>query len=146
MASRRVPGQFVPSDVNLANDPAIMLAGPYAELIFRRANEYIKKNKRDGLVLTMDIPIIANGIPGALRHVARLVEVGLWEVDPRGWIVRSYLKWNLSAAEQEEERIRKVEGAATTNHGKGLHVDKPDRMCPKCKEEKRHERPVVRAL
>ena len=58
--ARRIPGQFVPCDVNLATDPAVMAAGPLAELIFRRANEYIKKNKRDGILLHLDLPFVAN--------------------------------------------------------------------------------------
>ena len=33
---------------------------PLAELIFRRANEYIKKNKRDGILLHLDLPFVAN--------------------------------------------------------------------------------------
>lgn len=132
--ARRIPGIFVPCDVNLTSDPAIMAAGPMAELVFRRANEYVKKNHRDGQVLTHDLPVIAIGIPSPAKLAARLVDVGLWEKNPKGWLIRSYLKWNLSEAEQAEERVQKRVGAAKTNHKKGLHKEEPDPICPQCQE------------
>ena len=129
--SRRIPGVFVPSDVNTANDPAIMAAGPMAELIFRRANEYAKKNGRDGLIFTFDLPIIANGIPNAARHACRLVDVDLWEKRSDGWFISSYLKWNASLAEQAEQKQLNRIGAFVANHKKGQHAE-PVPECPEC--------------
>jgi hypothetical protein len=130
--ARRIPGQFVPSDVNTASDPAVMLAGPSAELIYRRANEYAKKNRRDGIVYELDLPIIGNAIPNATKHAARLVDVGLWDEIPGGWAIHAWLKWNLSLEEQAAEKLAKQIGAAETNHKKGSHADRPDPICPKC--------------
>jgi len=129
--SRRIPGVFVPSDVNTANDPAIMAAGPMAELIFRRANEYAKKNGRDGLIFTFDLPIIANGIPNATKHAGRLVDVELWEERADGWFITSYLKWNLSTAEQADQKQQNRIGAFKSNHLKGQHTE-PLSECPMC--------------
>jgi hypothetical protein len=129
--TRRIPGVFVPSDVNTANDPAIMAAGPMAELIFRRANEYAKKNNRDGLIFTFDLPIVANGIPNAAKHAARLVDVNLWEERPDGWLIGSFLKWNLSVAEQAEAKQANRIGAFLSNHKKGQHTE-PIPECPAC--------------
>ena len=75
--ARRIPGEFVPSDVNLANDPAIMRAGAWAELLFRRANEYAKRMKRDGVIHRCDLSVISIGITGrAANHADALVRAG----------------------------------------------------------------------
>ena len=131
--SRRIPGVFVPSDVNTANDPAIMAAGPMAELIFRRANEYAKKNGRDGLIFTFDLPLIANGIPNATKHAGRLVDVELWEERADGWFITSYLKWNTSVAEQADQKQQNRIGAFVSNHKKGQHTERLTE-CPLCAE------------
>ena len=135
--ARRIPGEFVPCDVNLANDPAILRAGPWAELLFRRANEYAKRNDRDGTVDSVELGVIAFGIPGkSASHAAALVREGLWEESAAGWTIRSFLKWNMSQSEQEEERERKRLGALKTNHKKGLHADSKHADCPDCQETK----------
>jgi len=135
--ARRIPGEFVPCDVNLANDPDIMRAGPWAELLFRRANEYAKRNNRDGTLHEVELGVIAFGIPGkACNHAGALVREGLWEVTPTGWLIRSFLKWNMSQVEQEKERERKRLGALRTNHKKGQHAEDKHAECPDCQEAK----------
>lgn len=132
--ARRIPGEFVPSDVNLANDPAIMRAGPWAELLFRRANEYVKRTDRDGTLHTVELKAIALGIPGnAYTHAASLVREGLWEETEDGYSIRSWLKWNLSLEEQAEEREKKRASAILTNH-KRYHKTEPQADCPHCQE------------
>ena len=129
---RRIPGEFVPSDVNLANDPAIMRAGPLAELLFRRANEYAKKCDRDGIIYGIELPIIAHRIPGKPdSHAALLVREGLWEELADGWRIRSYLKWNLSQDEQVEDREKKRAAALLTNHRR-YHAAEPSTECIHC--------------
>lgn len=131
--ARRIPGEFVPSDVNLANDPAIMRAGPWAELLYRRALEYVKRSNRDGIVCAVELGIIGFGIPGkAASHAAALVREGLWEESGDDYVIRSWLKWNLSQEEQAEERSRKRAGSILTNH-KRYHTDSPQADCPHCK-------------
>ncbi len=130
--ARRIPGEFVPCDVNLANDPAIMRAGAWAELLFRRANEYAKRNDRDGIVHKVELGIVAFGIPGRpATHAAALVREGLWEETSGGWRIRSFLKWNLSQDEQNENRDKKRLAAQLTNHRR-YHKDDPHPECPHC--------------
>ena len=133
--ARRIPGEFVPSDINTANDPDILRAGPWAELLFRRGNEYAKRMHRDGVIYSVELPVVAHGIPGkAATHAAALVAVGLWEAIDDGWFIRSFLKWNLSQLEQSDVRAQKRRGAAAANHKKGAHDQHPDPKCPTCQE------------
>lgn len=140
--ARRIPGEFVPSDVNLANDPAIMRAGAWAELLFRRGNEHAKRMRRDGVIYAIELPILAHGIPGkAAAHADALVREGLWEPvedESPGWFIRSFLKWNLSQLEQADACAQKRTGAAITNHKKGGHKGRFDSQCPLCQEEGSH--------
>ena len=124
---------YVPSDVNTAYDPAIIAAGPHAELLFRRANEHAKRLDRDGVILAAELPIIARGIPTPTKHAAALVAGGLWEDVPDGWFIRSWFKWNLTQAEVTEQRRKKQEAALRSHHARGLHDDESDPDCPICK-------------
>lgn len=131
--ARRIPGEFVPCDVNLSSDPAIMRAGPMAELLFRRGNEYAKKNERDGVLYEMELPIVAFGITQPRKQADTLVRHRLWTKTDDGWIIRSFLKWNLSQEEQEAKKQANKLGAIKANHKLGRH-EEPDAECPKCKE------------
>ena len=103
--ARRIPGEFVPSDVDTVHDPAIRAAGYKAELLFRRANEYSKRTKSDGVVPKYDLPIVGIGIPGPLAPLAAaLVRVGLWQDSGDTWTIPKYLKWNLSQSEIADDK------------------------------------------
>ena len=133
--SWRIPSEFVPSDVNLANDPKIMRAGPMPELLFRRANEYVKRMNRDGTLDYVELAAVCLGMPGRpSTHAAALVREGLWEETETGWLIRSFLKWNPSLAVQAEQKAQRRRGAAKTNHLKGLHAAEADAECPLCGE------------
>ena len=145
--ARKVPGVFVPCDVNLADDPAIMHAGYRAELLFRRANEWAKRLKRDGIIYPVELPRIAQGIPGNPQtHADALIDAGLWVSTEEGLVIRSFLKWNPSQAEQSEIREKRRIGAMKTNHRRGTHRDSPDTECPLCQEGATHDRALHRAL
>ena len=131
----KIPGEFVPCDINLANDPKILRAGPLPELLFRRANEYVKRVNRDGTLDRIELPIVAFGIPGKPSSLAdALVREGLWEETDTGWLIRSFTKWNPTSATQEKIREARRLGAMKTNHGRGRHADQPDPECPQCQE------------
>ena len=128
----RFPREFVPSDVNLADDPKILRAGYRAELLFRRGNEFAKRTKSDGEIDTISLPAIGRGIPGKLTdHAAALVREGLWETTQSGWRITSFLRWNPSQEQLEEDRARKRTGAIMSNHKRGRH-EEPDKDCPLC--------------
>ena len=131
MMARRVPGEFVPCDVNLSSDPAIMRAGPMAELLFRRANEHAKRAARDGVIYKVELPLVAHGMTRPERLADALVANNLWIDEGEHWSIRSFLKWNLSQAEQQAEREKKQAAAILGNHKKH-HQTERSADCPHC--------------
>ncbi len=129
--ARRVPGEFVPCDVNLSSDPAIMRAGPMAELLFRRANEHAKRVARDGVIYKVELPLVAHGMTKPERLADALVANNLWIDEGEHWSIRSFLKWNLSQAEQQAEREKKQAAAILGNH-KRHHQTERSADCPHC--------------
>ena len=131
MMARRIPGEFVPCDVNLSSDPAIMRAGPMAELLFRRANEHAKRAARDGVIYKVELPLVAHGMTRPERLADALVANNLWIDEGELWSIRSFLKWNLSQAEQQAEREKKQAAAILGNHKKH-HQTERSADCPHC--------------
>ena len=131
MMARRIPGEFVPCDVNLSSDPAIMRAGPMAELLFRRANEHAKRAARDGVIYKVELPLVAHGMTRSERLADALVANNLWIDEGEHWAIRSFLKWNLSQAEQQVEREKKQAAAILGNHKKH-HQTERSADCPHC--------------
>ena len=131
--ARRIPGEFIPVSVNLASDPAVMCLDPLAELLFRRGLEHAKKNDRDGDIYRVELPAVALKIGNPTKAAAALVDAGLWVETGDGWRIRSFLKWNLSQAEQAEERERKQAAAILGNH-KRHHKTERSADCIHCQE------------
>ena len=131
MMARRIPGEFVPCDVNLSSDPAIMRAGPMAELLFRRANEHAKRAARDGVIYKVELPLVAHGMTRPERLADALVANNLWIDEGEHWSIRSFLKWNLSQAEQQAKREKKQAAAILGNHKKH-HQTERSADCPHC--------------
>lgn len=104
--ARKIPGEFVPLSVDLAADPAILEAGPDAELLYIRALQYAKRQRTDGLVPKPALPRLTLGLRRPTTLPKRLADAGLWEVVEDGWRIRSWLRWNLSLEEQEARRER----------------------------------------
>lgn len=102
--ARKIPGEFVPLSVDLAADPAILEAGPDAELLYIRALQYAKRQRTDGLVPKPALPRLTLGLRRPTTLPKRLADAGLWEVVEGGWRIRSWLRWNLSLEEQEARR------------------------------------------
>lgn len=130
-------------------NPKIVEAGPWAELLDRRAIEWCAKNETDGLVVRSGLRIIGRGIPKVAERVNALLEVGRWAVNEGGgYWVHDYLKYNPSKADKEtqreagRERVRKHRSNAVTNayQSKGRGGDTGERKgvptvswCERCK-------------
>ena len=137
--ARRIPGEFVPLDLDLPRDIKIRKAGPDAELLYIRALIYLKTADHDGFVPDFDIPALAVGLRAIPASTKALVAAGLWEpaeVDGmQGYLCKAWLKRNMSRAEQEEQRKQRRVGALKTNHDRGQHDAEPHGECPKCQKK-----------
>ncbi|GIG27161.1 hypothetical protein [Cellulomonas denverensis] len=112
----RIPGEFVPLDVNFAHDRALRASGPAAELLFIRGLAYVKRMRSSGLVPDYDLPVVAVGIPNPAKHASTLVRKGLWEQVDGGWLIRSWSKWNpRSEAQGARQQSR---GGSLGNHNR----------------------------
>ena len=132
--ARRIPGEFVPLDLNLPRDPAIRQAGPDAELLYVRGLIYIKSARSDGVIPEYDLPVVSVGLKNPQRSAEALVAARLWSVTPGGWLCRSWLKWNLSQAEIAESKEKNRLGAIKANHKQNRHAT-PDPECPLCPQQ-----------
>lgn len=114
--SAKIPGEFVPLDVNYAHDRAIRQAGPMAELLFLRAMTYARRMKTNGYVPDYDLPVIGVGITKLNHQAASLVRVRLWSTAAGGWKFRSWDKWNpVSDADRQVSQSR---GGRLGNHNR----------------------------
>jgi hypothetical protein len=128
----RIPGEFVPLDVNYAHDRALRAAGPMAELLFIRGLAYAKRGRAGGLVPDYDLSVVGVGIPNPGKHAAALVREGVWEEVEGGWQIRSWSRWNPRSEAQIAKRQSK--GGSLGNHNR-WHVEKGGwsadcRFCP----------------
>lgn len=148
--ARRIPGEFVPLDLDLPRDIKIRKAGPDAELLYIRGLLYLKASDYDGFIPDFDMPALSVGCKAVPASVKKLVAVGLWEPTEldgmTGYNCRAWLKWNMSRAELEEQRAQRKAGALKTNHDRGLHAEEPHPECTKCRKDGPHERPQLAAL
>lgn len=130
MASR-IPGDFVPLDVNYLRDPAIRKAGPDAEFLYLRALPFVKASNTDGILYDYDLDQVSVGLTKVAARRDALVREGLWIPIEGGWLIRSWTKWNQTEAEKREAREKKRSAAIRTNH-KRYHGSEPDPGCPHC--------------
>lgn len=142
----RIPGQFVPLDVNYPRDRAIRRAGPDAELLFIRGLAFAKGSKTDGFIADFDLDAVAVGLRAVPRSVAALVRVGLWEEVEDGWRIRSFGKWNMLAGEITEAKEARKKGGISGNHQR-WHVEKGvvNEDCPLCVEDRPTDRSTDRS-
>lgn len=134
----RIPGTFVPLDVHYLRDPAIQRAGPDAELLYLRSLAHCKAVDGQGLITPYDLAAISVGLKAVTGKVTILVREQLWVTDKDGWRIRSWLRWNRSTEEIDEQKQAKRDGAIRTNHRR-WHVDgKTDDECPLCQPSNVH--------
>lgn len=92
-------------DDGYTDNPKILDAGPWAELLDMRAIIYCARMETDGLITRSALKRIGHGIPRTAERVNALLEVGRWTVnDGGGYLVHDFLKFNPSKAEKEAQR------------------------------------------
>lgn len=114
---------YVPLDVNYADDPKVIEAGPEAELVYVRSLAIAKRIGSDGRIhrahlfrLAGDLPSIRSGECDTNDFATDLVNAGLWIEVPDGWQIAAWDRWNLTAEELEERKRGKAEGGSLGNH------------------------------
>lgn len=105
----KMPGPYVPLDVNYARDRAIAAAGEEAELLYLRALAYCKGTFSEGFVPDHEVDEIAKRLKRVPQRIAALVREELWSVTDGGWLIRNWNRWNESSEEVQAKREREAE-------------------------------------
>jgi hypothetical protein len=120
----RIPGEFVPLDVNAPHDRALRMAGPLAELLFYRGLMWSRKHKGGGFLADFNLAEIGAGIPSLKKYADALVRERLWLKVRGGWQIRSFPKWN-----PEPDLAAQSTGGRIGNHNR-WHTE--GRWSPDC--------------
>jgi len=114
-------GPYAPLAATYAADDAIIEAGEEAELLFLRGLAFCAASESDGFITRAQLKrFVGAGMDNVMQRAERLVEVGLWEEEESGFLVRAWLKWNASAEElgraRKKDRERKAAKKTDTFH------------------------------
>jgi hypothetical protein len=114
---------FVPMSVNAMDDPKLVRAGAFAELVFYRSTQLAKRLASDGHIDRTHLPHLCRGLRGPYsKHTDPLVNEGLWVREGDGFRIASFLKRNKSRAQLDAQRDTKAAAGAKGNHVKH-HVE-----------------------
>mgnify|MGYP000900747304 CR=1 FL=1 len=116
----RRKGSYAPLSAHYYKDDAIAQAGEGAELLYVRGLAFCADVLNDGFITDMQLcRFVGVGTPDAQERAERLAAVGLWKRDRKrgGYLVRSWLDWNLSRSDIES-RLR--QDATRKARGKGV--------------------------
>jgi hypothetical protein len=103
-------GSYAPLSAHYYKDDAIAQAGERAELLYVRGLAFCADVITDGHISDVQLTrFVGVGMSDAKKRAEKLVEVGLWERNGCGFIVRNWHKWNLSKAEIAEKQKRDAE-------------------------------------
>jgi len=130
---KHAPSVYVPLDANYLRDPRIRRAGPDAELLYLRGLAYAKAGETDGMVYEFDLEMVAIGLNKVPNRVAALIREKAWEEREEGWFITGWFNWNDPVDKLREQKRKRAEGAAKTNHKR--HVDNGHPFvgsCPVC--------------
>lgn len=115
---------WVKIDDGMATHPKILKAGPLALAIQIRAICYSSQNMTDGVIPIEAVPLLMTGLDrygidlGGNEHFSTgcqadelewpemMVEWGLWEGHPSGYIIHDYLEWNVSKSDREKWKMK----------------------------------------
>lgn len=131
--AKHAPSVYVPLDANYLRDPRIRRAGVEAEHLYIRGLAYAKAGETDGMVYAFDLDAIAVGLNKVPNRVAALVREKAWEERDEGWFISGWFNWNDPVEKLREQKRKRAEGAAKTNHKKHTENGHPFvSACPVC--------------
>lgn len=100
-------GPYAPLSATYYQDDDITEVGEAAELLFVRTLAFCAGRPSDGFISEAQIHrFVAVGMADVDKRIDALVEVGLFERIPGGYLIRSWLKWNRSAEELGQYRAK----------------------------------------
>jgi hypothetical protein len=130
---KHAPSVYVPLDANYLRDPRIRRAGPEAEHLYLRGLAYAKSGETDGLIYSFDLDVVSIGLNKVPNRVAALVREQAWQEHPEGWFITGWFNWNEPVDKLREQKKKRAEGAAKTNHKKHTSGGHPFvGTCPVC--------------
>lgn len=130
---KHAPSVYVPLDANYLRDPRIRRAGPDAEHLYIRSLAYAKAGETDGMVYAFDLDVVAVGLNKVPNRVSALVREQAWEARDDGWFITGWFNWNDPVDKLREQKRKRAEGAAKTNHKKHTAGGHPFvGSCPVC--------------
>ena len=118
MARPKSKGAYAPLAAQYYLDDAVLEAGPEAELLYVRCLSFLASVSTDGFLTERQLKIVGIGLRSVPRRLERLLEVGLLEARPGGFVARSWLKWNKSAAQTDRHLRNDRERKASKHTGK----------------------------
>ena len=122
---KHAPSVYVPLDANYLRDPRLRRAGVLAEHLYLRSLAYAKAGETDGVVYAFDLDAVAVGLTKVPNRVAALVREKAWEERDEGWFISGWFNWNDPVDKLREQKRKRAEGAAKTNHGKHIGSGHP---------------------
>lgn len=105
----RRKGSYAPLSAHYYKDERIALAGEKAELLYVRGLAFCAESLLDGFIADVQVErFVGAGLTGIKARASTLVALGLWsrDEDRGGYVVASWLHWNRSAADIQEQLRR----------------------------------------
>lgn len=109
---------WVKLDDQFADHPKIERAGPMAAWLHVVALCYSARHLTDGRIPAAKARRLID-VRQPQREIAKLVEVGLWEIDGDDFVIHDYHDWQPSAADERAKRERDRERKAKGRVGQG---------------------------
>lgn len=126
MARPKSKGAYAPLGAQYYLDDAILEAGPEAELLWVRILSFLASVPSDGFITERQLKTVGVNLRNVPRRVTALTQSGLLEAQSGGYLARSWLKWNKSAAEigrhLKEDRERKAKKQADLDGNSGRNA------------------------
>lgn len=117
---KHAPSVYVPLDANYLRDPRIRRAGPDAELLYLRSLAHAKAGETDGMIYDFDLDLVAVGLNKVPARVNALVRENAWDRREDGWFITGWFNWNDPVDKLRDQKRKRAEGAAKTNHKKHI--------------------------
>jgi hypothetical protein len=100
---------WVKLDAGWIFHPKARAAGRDGRELFIASLCWATSSETRGVIATRDLPLIATAAEVKPAISKRLVEVGLWETHPAGWLIHDYHDYNPTPEAIEERRRKRAE-------------------------------------